>query len=246
MSFEIPIPWSFNAEVAHHFAQHVRQSIPGYDEIYRLLREVVRTWRSGPICLLDVGTGTGEALKALAGQLISGDSIVGIDSSPDMIRRASEGEYGLATSRFEVRNILNHRPDPFNVAILTFTLSFVPAERRSGLLASLRRGADGPAMLFFADKLQYSADPVRSVIARDHSKFKQAAGISPSAIQAKTDSLVGVQHPWVLDGYLTAIREAGWTDPEVIHVASGFFACVALSDGPVTQSSFASGEEKRN
>lgn len=226
----IPKPWAFNSDVAEHFAIHVRQSIPGYDEIYRLLTKFVSESRGAELAVLDLGTGTGEAIKALSPCLRDGDHVTGVDCSDEMLLAAQKSSQVSVPADFVNADLCKWDPGDFNVAIVTFTLSFLPAEARGALLTRLRLKAMDAALIFIADKICYHDDVISSVIASEHRAHKLRSGLSETEIIDKAISLKGVQVPWALEEYLSALREAGWQQPHIVHLKTGFFACVAYAD----------------
>lgn len=231
----IPQPWEFNREVAQQFERHVRQSIPSYEEILRLFARVVSEWRHGPLEVLDLGCGTGEALRALSSVFLPGDTARGIDSSAEMLERARCTSYGIVLPEFVMADLRDYEPSDFDVAAVTFTLSFLPSESREILLRKLRNACSGSAILFLADKITYSRKLATDVISSDHRAKKLLAGLTSDEVRDKARSLVGVQDPWMLGGYLTALKSAGWRDCQVLHLQTGFFACVAFSESEMPQ-----------
>lgn len=230
MSLDIPQPWRFDHAVAHVFAEHVRQSIPDYDEMYRLFRSIIHQWHDGPSVFLDLGTGTAEALAALAPEWRNGDSFIGVDSSEAMLARARETCSGLQVEpQFIAADLRSFDVPAFDVGILTFTLSFIEPAERHALLERILKSASPSGVLLFADKIRYTRPMVSSAVAQDHTSFKRRSGISEEDVRAKAASLRGVQKPWELETYLDSLRSAGWRDPQVVHLATGFFACVAFA-----------------
>lgn len=131
--------------------------------------------------------------------------------------------------RYVVADLCGYEPRAFDVAAVTFTLSFLPCDSREGVLRKLRNACPG-GFLFLADKLRYYRELPASVIASKHQAMKSRAGLTLSEIEEKSRSLVGVQFPWTLDEYLAALTHAGWCDPQLLHVQTGFFACVAFAE----------------
>lgn len=230
MTLDIPHPWRFDDAVANAFAEHVRQSIPDYDEIYRLFRCIIHEWHDRPSTFLDLGTGTAEALAALAPEWRSGDTFIGVDSSDAMLERARETCAGLHVEpQLISADLRSYEIPAFDVGILTFTLSFIEPADRHSLLEKIQNSASPSGVLLFADKIRYIRPMVASAVAQDHTSFKRRAGLSEEDVRAKAASLRGVQEPWELETYLDSLRSAGWRDPQVVHLATGFFACVSFA-----------------
>ena len=99
-----PYKWEFNKEVAECFDEHVRQSVPMYDEFHKSIIKISKFFIEDKTNILDIGTSTGELLMKLPYNPTC--RYIGIDTEKEMINKAKEKlgkEYEL-----QVENILDY------------------------------------------------------------------------------------------------------------------------------------------
>ncbi len=228
ISLTIPEPWEFNEDVAGVFDSHVRQSVPSYDSRFSLFKEIFCRWRTGPVRVLDIGTGTGAVLNLLETVLNKDDYFIGIDNSAAMLSIAKQQVRDTIAHEFILDDIVSAEIPTWDVCFLAYTLSFIRAEERISLLSRIRSASASRSLFFFADKVKYEYPSIVDAIRGRHLLFKYSQGIKAADAEAKTRSLQSVMAPWVLQEYIDAIESAGWKDPQIIQADTAFFGIVVF------------------
>lgn len=155
--------------------------------------------------LLDVGCGTGAAVRAAAAVA---ERAVGADIAPEMIRRASELASGIANAEFVVADSeALPFPDAAFTAVLC-TASFHHYPNPKSALAEMRRVLERGGRLVIADGARDSvaariADTILRRIDRSHVRLY------------RTEELTGL------------LRDAGFSDLDVTTLYSGGYAIVS-------------------
>lgn len=225
MTLNIPVPWSFNENVAKTFRQHVRQSVPGYESTYSIFQALVKEFRKGPLRFVDLGAGIGESLYLMKPIFQSHDKALGLDRSEAMLEEARVRSYGVLKPVFKQGDILLYKIPKHDVCLLTYTLSFVPPERRVKLLRRIL-DASKKGILLFSDKILNEDPIVSDVMQARLDNFKISRGISKSDVALKKNSLEGVMKPWTLHQYCSSMTQAGWLSPHLLSLDTSFFSCV--------------------
>lgn len=231
--------WSFTAGVADVFGDHVRASVPHYDDIQRLVAEVA-DWTLPPGGVYaDLGASTGETLAAIYTRHSGrGFSAYLYDEQPAMLDRAK------ATLNAPGRVVYYHpqrvqEPLAHHAADLTtllFVLQFMPLPDRVAVLTQAREHAAEGGALLVAEKIR-PLDPRWAEIANDRSHdWKADHGISDAAIRAKARALRGVLVPHPETTLRDALHTAGWRHTETLFawhswLVVGAFANSFTTDG---------------
>ena len=89
--------WTFYGNVAETFVDHVRQSVPMYDEGHDLTCWISDYFVHDDSVCYEIGASTGQLLRKLAEQHASKPNVrwIGIDPIPPMIEKAREHCAGI-------------------------------------------------------------------------------------------------------------------------------------------------------
>ena len=87
------------------YDRKIKQTLPYYDEFYKQVIELVKTFHNSAIKWLDIGCGTGK-MGSVALENIELEQFVFCDSSAEMIR-ISEEQFHRPNTAFSVCNVQN-------------------------------------------------------------------------------------------------------------------------------------------
>ena len=87
------------------YDRKIKQTLPYYDEFYKQVIELVKTFHTSAIKWLDIGCGTGK-MRSVALENIELEQFVFCDSSAEMIR-ISEKQFHRPNTAFSVCNVQN-------------------------------------------------------------------------------------------------------------------------------------------
>lgn len=187
----IPRDWTFRSrDVADTFDSHVREQLPWYDLASGALAHLARHYLPERGRLYDVGASTGNLGRLLADTLEARAAIyTAVDSSPEMAERYR------GPGVLEVADAVTYAFQPFDVAVLNLTLSFVPVADRDELLERLEAARRPGGAILVLDKADAAAGYLGTVLRRLTLAGKAAAGADADGIVAKELALGGVQRP---------------------------------------------------
>ena len=228
--------WQFDAAVAGVFDDHVRASVPFYDAIQQLIAEACDWLAPAGALVADLGCSTGNTAQAiLARHSERALRFALYDESVPMLARARPAVEQLAPGRVQsypgpLQHGLTHEHADLTLAV--FVLQFMSWPDRAAVLADARTRAAHDGALIIAEKIR-PADARWAEIGTDVSHdYKQAAGISDSAIRAKASALRGVLRPASLPDLAQLVRAAGWSAPEVLFRWHQWAVLGAYTQGP--------------
>jgi tRNA (cmo5U34)-methyltransferase len=206
--------WSFGGEVAQHFTDHVRRSVPLYDEAHDLICRIADYFVQKNSIVYDLGASTGQLTGKLAArhEAKSGAVFVGIDSEKAMIEEARRLLGNRANIRLELGDITMWEYEPCDLICACYTIQFVPPRRRQQLIDKIYHSLNwGGAFLFF-EKVRAPDARFQDISTGIYTDFKLEHGFSEKEIVNKGRSLKGVLEPFSTQGNLDLLRRAGFVD----------------------------------
>lgn len=212
--------WTFDREVAEHFDDMLRRSIPGYDEMRRIVEEIavdridsLHGRRSARV--LDLGCSRGNALARIVDNVERPDDLkcLGIDVSPEMADVARQRfadvpqvqiAHGDVRSRLSVASA-----ETYDVVLAVLTYQFIPIEDRQLLVDNAAHAlAPGGAMIV-VEKCLGTTGRATAFLDRIYYDRKRANGYTDDEIAAKRESLSGVMVPQTERANVDMLRSAG-------------------------------------
>ena len=228
----------FDDAVAAVFDDMIPRSVPLYREVQASTARIIRDFAQPQSVVYDLGCSTGESLIRIALAFESSDTppsarptLVGIDSSPSMLKRCRERLQAVGLEGKVVLHegdILNAKLENASVVILNYTLQFVPVSERLALLASLRRALIPGGALLLAEKITHRVPTVHRAMNELHWEFKREQGYSELEIAQKRTAIENVLIPLSLEENIDLLRRAGFREVEVLLKSYTFVSLVAI------------------
>lgn len=135
--------WKFDGSVVPVFDEHVRQSVPMYDEIHRQIAEMSAWFLEEGTNVYDIGSSTGEVIKNLKSSYPDKNiEIIGIDNSPEMTEKAIGTFKKEDNVRFELVDLTKEEYEIKNASLITsvLTAQFIPPRFRQELINKVYSG----------------------------------------------------------------------------------------------------------
>lgn len=215
--------FEFNESVASVFDDMISRSVPFYDEIHRLLLDVLDRTYPGDGKIYDLGCSTGTTMALIDRHLKSSgkDSspqFVGIDSSAPMLKRAEEKLRENQISSFELRceDINQTDLSESQLTIMNYTLQFIPMEKRSELLEKIYDSLLPGGVFLLSEKLKSPNEHIDNFITDLYYDFKRRNGYSELEISQKREALENVLVPLTPKQHMEMLNQAGFTKVEMI------------------------------
>ncbi len=205
--------WTFSGETAHQFSDHIRTSVPLYDEGHQLVCELSDFFVRDNSTCYDIGSSVGELTAKLATHHVNKPNVrwVGIDSEIDMVQKATDSHTipNLSFTQDDCGSIEYEKTD---LIVAYYTIQFVPPHRRQELLTKLYNALNWGGALILFEKVRGADARFQDIATTLYTDFKLKNGYSPDEIISKTRSLKGVLEPFSTQGNLDLLKRAGFVD----------------------------------
>ena len=177
--------FSFDETVVKVFPDMIRRSVPGYPTMIDMIGVLAARYAQAGTCLYDLGSSLGAATAAMAALTRdAGVPIVAVDNSPAMIEQASVllREAGLADRvTLTEADVTSLMFEPCSMAVLNFTLQFIPLAQRDDLIRRLAEATVPGGILVLSEKIRFD-DPREDALQIElHHAFKRNNGNQPEA-----------------------------------------------------------------
>ena len=209
----VPGKWKFDAGVARHFDDHVRKSIPLYDEVQRMVVEVSQWFIRDGSTVYDIGSSTGHTISLLLERHAdkANLNLIGIEKSAPMIDVARK-KCPATNVQFLQRDVYEMEGFPgADLVLCLYTLHFVPVEKRELVLQRVYRDLSDEGAFVMLEKIVADNPAVEDMWREIYWDFKRERGLNENMIREKAQSLKGILHPLTLHRNIALLREAGFT-----------------------------------
>ncbi len=158
-------PRAWGEDESEAFVEFGRAMVPGREEIERTLLELIPAGRDEPFVGVEIGTGTGWLSAAVLREFPEA-RMIGLDGSPQMLRKAREllAPYG---GRAELRPFRLEEPSwteglpPVRVFLSSLVLHHLDGSEKRELFARLFARLEPGGALLFADLMQPRTERAR-------------------------------------------------------------------------------------
>lgn len=226
--------FSFDESVVRVFPDMIKRSVPGYDTIVEMTGVLAARYSRPGTTLYDLGCSLGASSLAMASLVPHTDcQIIAVDNSSAMLASARQllaaHPPGLPVQLQEddIRNV-HFESASTSVAVMNFTLQFVPVEDRDPLLARIANALVPGGILVLSEKIAFD-DPAEDAMQCElHHAFKQNNGYSVMEISQKRTALENVLVPESLATHQKRLRKAGFSTVHVWFRCFNFLSLVAV------------------
>ncbi|HEY7884537.1 MAG TPA: methyltransferase domain-containing protein [Cellvibrionaceae bacterium] len=220
-----PNSWTFGGEVWRSFDDHIRRSIPLYDQLHLIVTGFARELVPPGGMIYELGCSTGTLCRLLH-QALPDARIIGVDAEPKMVSAAQNT--GPSAISYHCADLREFQPEPCNMAILCYCLQFIPVVERPEILRRIYQQLQLGGALLLAEKVK-RRDPVFDRLCRQvHHTFKLSQGYTTEEINSKDLSLEGVLVPLFDDENIALLKEAGFTSINPVFQNATFDAWLAI------------------
>lgn len=216
------------ASHAPQFEEHIKASIPSYEQLMEKCVGLSRRFVQNGTSVIDLGCTTGKLLAAIRKQNEASRpnaSYLGIDIEAKFKpfwrqRRASN-------IRFVRDDIVNCRFYAISYASSLFTLQFIPSANKLPLLRRIHEGLVEGGGFFIAEKVLASTSRLQDALTYPYYDFKLRQ-FSEREVLDKERSLRGQMTLWTEDELRKALRMVGFKELEAVWGDFPFLAILAI------------------
>ena len=222
--------WSFGGATPKNFNEHVRRSVPYYEDGHELIVKLSDYFiKDGSVCY-DLGTSTGKVIKFLAERHKhrSNVKLVGIDSQVEMVTEAKEMTPPELNVELIVDDIVTHQYQKADLIVSYYTLQFVKPHLRQFMLNKIFETLNWGGAFIMFEKVRACDARFQDIMQTLYTDYKIEQGYSSEEIIAKTKSLKGVLEPFSTQGNLDLLKRAGFVDIMTVFKHICFEGIIAI------------------
>ena len=222
----------FDEQVARVFPDMISRSVPGYATMIEMIGVLAARYARPGTHIYDLGCSLGAATLAMAALVPHRDCrILAVDNSAAMVQRAAqlieEAAPPVPVTLLE-QDIRQVRFENASVAVLNFTLQFLPLEDRDELINRIGNSLQPGDALVLSEKIRFE-DPEQDALQQAlHHAFKRNNGYSDLEISQKRSALERVLLPETLADHQRRLERAGFQRVEVWFRCFNFLSLVAV------------------
>jgi len=224
--------FAFDDSVAHVFADMIKRSVPGYGLTLSMLGVLAKQHVTDNSNVYDLGCSLGAGTLSMR-ENIQGNhvTIVGVDSSAAMLSRCSdivEKHHSPIPVKLICADVRTIAIEKASMAVMNFTLQFVPEEDRLTLLSKIFDGLNPGGILVLSEKIAFNDKAEEQLQIDMHHAFKRAHGYSDLEISQKRTALEDVLVPESLATHHMRLREAGFSRSYTWFQCFNFSSIIAI------------------
>jgi tRNA (cmo5U34)-methyltransferase len=233
--YAVPKPlvtdFTFGAETTAVFDDMLHRSVPFYEEVQRMLAELVADFAVDDTNVYDLGCSTGATLQRLR-EIDRRVTVIGIDSSAAMLARAGES---LARGPGGNPCVLRQQDldqglliENASAVVMALTLQFVRPLRRERVLRTVYEGLRPNGALLLVEKVLDEETLTSRLFVKHYYDFKRRNGYADIEIAQKREALENVLVPYRLEENREMLRAVGFRHPEIFFKWYNFCGILAV------------------
>lgn len=227
-----PQDFNFGRKTAEVFDDMLVRSVPFYLEVQRMMGEMAADFAVKDSNLYDLGCSTATSFLALDPLVDPSVKFIGIDSSAEMLQRATDKltRQGVARRYELVQGDLNDAiaVNDASVVLMNLTLQFVRPLRRQQLMQSIVRGMRPDGAIILIEKVLSQESVLNRFFIKYYYGFKQRNGYSQLEISQKREALENVLVPYRVEENVELLLSSGFRWCEIFFKWYNFCGLVAV------------------
>lgn len=206
--------WNFGGDIPDTFVDHIKQSVPLYEEGHELICQLSDYFCSNDSVCYELGVSTAELLKKLALHNQHKPSIrwVGIDVEDAMTEKARQHCSDIDNIEILNEDIRLYEYKKADMFVSYYCMQFVPPRDRQALFDRIYESLNWGGAFIMFDKVRGPDARFQDILTSLYNDFKTRQGFSAEEILSKASSLKGVQEPFSTEGNMGLLQRAGFVD----------------------------------
>ena len=221
--------WTFE-DIADQFDEHVRKSVPLYDEGHNLVCKRSDFFLPPDASVIELGTSTGALAERFLRHHRRRNDIryEGIDCVESMLERARARCADDDRACFINEDIVTCELKKSTMIISYYTLQFIHPRSRQDVLKKVYEALDWGGAFVLFEKVRGPDARFQDICAQLYEEFKLDQGFDEVEILNKQRSLKGVLEPFSTQGNLDLLRRAAFVDVMTIMKSICFEGFLAI------------------
>ncbi|CAN5258110.1 carboxy-S-adenosyl-L-methionine synthase CmoA [soil metagenome] len=211
--------WSFGGEVPDTFVDHIRQSVPLYEEGHGLVTQFSDYFVSDTSTVYELGVSTGELLRKLAVQHMGrpGAKFIGLDVEEAMVGKARAHCADVPSIEILHEDARVLPLEKSDLIVSYYTMQFVPPRDRQMLFDKIYAALNWGGAFMMFEKVRAPDARFQDMVTTLYNDFKLSQGFSTEEIVMKTRSLKGIMEPFSTEANRDMLKRAGFVDQMTIQ-----------------------------
>lgn len=226
-----PSDFKFSSKVAGVFDDMVNRSVPFYEEMQRMVAELVADHATPHSNIYDLGCSTGNTMIHMNEKVDDSIPFIGVDDSKDMLQKCRNKllQFDVKRSFDLVVADLNKdvQIENASVVVLCLTLQFVRPINRERLIRQIFEGLNKDGALIIIEKILAEDSRFNRDFIKYYYDMKRRHHYSEMEIAQKREALENVLIPYKLSENITILRDAGFEHCEVFFKWYNFAGIIA-------------------
>lgn len=217
--------FQFDDDVANVFPDMISRSVPGYASILSVIEQLADRFVRPETNVYDLGCSLGAATLLIRNQAPPSATIHAVDRSTAMIDRlrkrltSDDAAEGRCEIKLHLADIGEISMENASMVVLNFTLQFVPAAERQGLLKKCFDAMTPGGALLLSEKVCFDDPGQQNLLTELHLDFKRACGYSNLEIAQKRSALENTLIPESIELHCRRLSDLGF------RVVAPWFQC---------------------
>lgn len=213
--------FQFDELVAEAFDDMVSRSVPFYDEIHRILLDVLNRFGRNNQLIYDLGCSTGTTIK-MASEFLENMNVktafIGVDNSNAMLKKCEQklSQSQVKNVELILGNIEDVEFETCDFVIMNYTLQFLPVSEREKVLKNIYQALKPGGVLFLSEKIRTDNPTFDELYVDLYYDFKRRNGYSELEISQKREALENVLIPLTPKQQLDQLMSAGFDKSEML------------------------------
>jgi tRNA (cmo5U34)-methyltransferase len=204
--------WKFNGSMVEHFEDHVRKSVPFYNEGHELVVKLSDYFVKDDSICYELGSSVGTLMQQLAEHHIDkAAKFIGIEIESDMIKKANEC-YSSTNLSFICDDMTTMMLDKSDLIVSYYTIQFIHPKLRQELINKIYDTLNWGGAFILYEKVRANDARFQDIISNLYMEYKLDQGYDAQEIMAKAKSLKGVLEPFSTEGNIDMLKRAGFVD----------------------------------
>lgn len=222
--------WKFDKNVVPIFDEHVRKSVPMYDEIHYLITDIAGWFLQDNTNVYDIGTSTGEVILNLINTYKTKEiNYIGIDSSEDMCRKANERFNNYKNVKILNQDVtINFKFENASLITSVLTVQFIPETKRQNLINKIYEGLNKGGAFILIEKVIGSNARFNEIWIELYHQLKIRNGLSEKHVFEKARAIRGVLKPYTVKENIEMLEIAGFKDIDMFFKWNNFAGFIAI------------------
>lgn len=220
--------WAFDAQVAQSFDEHIRKSVPFYDEIQSMVLKLSEWFVRDNSVIYDLGSATGETISRLTRRYAGRNlKFIAVDSSIDMMEQART-KVQAENVVFHTNDVIDENIKDADLVISLYTLQFLKIKDRRKVIRTIYQGLESGGAAIIVEKIRGESSLFEGIWTELYSDYKLRGGLTEKEILQKACSIRGIVQPLTLKENIGMLEKNGFEQVDVFFKWCNYVGMLAV------------------